>query len=673
MSDDERLACALIINGVDVTAHLDVESAPPTITSELNATLDTLEATLKEADALDLTGWDEVVLNDTSGGGAVPLFGGYLLTKKQSADTNLTKNRVETGSSDYGAYLAKVYFTGEFNDGTTDIAILAAVFAACPELSGYDATSFTVSLRTLPRVVFNSKSVQDIIAWIVEQTGANWYVDYAKKLHYFGAEEYFAPFGITTNPLDTANCLAENVVVNEEADGVVNVVELIGGNSLSANETVNFTQIGLNALLTMNKKFKPWDGASEIAVRRNDGGATTNMIVNPSFESNITDGWTQLQAGSAAVWAQDSMKYKYGTKCAKITAGTAMAMLYCATLSLAPGEALSVQVMAYAATLGLVSIAIYDTVNLVTLAETVNRKTGSWEQLTATYINSGATTLSVRVELRNKATDSSTAAYFDGAQAEKSAWPTAYCDGSLGTGYAWSGTANNSTSTRVNMPIWTTLNVISGSEVLSSRSDVYYFESTGKLQQENYWPTLADAIQVDGREETPVHVMARNYDSYQFYGKWFKQVINDNTISDPIVGRIRCATELAQYAMATQTITLDVRRRGLRAGQTMTINLPVRHISGDFLIQRVSTVIGIGGHFVASVSLGAVGNDLIKWMLALKKVTTVTDNEVNSDDVINRILDFTDVVEVDDAGGTVSHSQGPYLWGTAPWGFSRWG
>ena len=38
--------------------------------------------------------------------------------------------------------------------------------------------------------------------------------------------------------------------------------------------------------------------------------------------------------------------------------------------------------------------------------------------------------------------------YIDGAQCEAKAYPTPYCDGSLGTGHAWTGTAHASTSTR---------------------------------------------------------------------------------------------------------------------------------------------------------------------------------------------------------------------------------
>ena len=56
------------------------------------------------------------------------------------------------------------------------------------------------------------------------------------------------------------------------------------------------------------------------------------------------------------------------------------------------------------------------------------------------------------------------------------------------------------------MAVWTTLTVKTGnSDTLSARNEVLYFESEGRLEQETFWPTLANGIEVDGRIETPVH------------------------------------------------------------------------------------------------------------------------------------------------------------------------
>ena len=666
----DTVALQVLLDSVDVTGNVDLNEHVITVTSAINEELDTLDIQISDKNGTAVSGWQDIRVKD----GDNKLFGGFTMTPVKSAATNLTKNKYLVGASDYGAYLKKVYYQGSFT-AQTDKQIIAAVFAASPELADYDASSCVTAVRTIPSKTFNLIAVYDIIAWLATQSGARWYVDYDKKLHYFGAVQDIAPFAVNTDLTDAANAHAENVSVNVDATDVVNEIELIGGSSLGADLTYLFTKVGNGVDLYLDKKLSAWSTASKIVVRRNDGGATTNLVVNPSFETNITDGWTQTQAGTGAVWAQDTTKYNKGTKSLKITAGTAQSKAQAATtINLAPGEPLSVQAMTYCATAGMASIAIYDTVGLVALVEQVNRKTNAWEQLTATYINNTAAALTVRVELRNNAVDSATIAYFDGVQAEKLTWPSAYCDGSLGTGYAWTGTANNSTSTRVNMAVWTTLTVKTGnSDTLGARNEVLYYESEARLSQETYWPTQADAISIDGRIETPVHVVARNFASFQHYGKWMKTVITDTSITDPIVARIRCATELLQNAFETESISFDVRKPGLRAGQTLAVDLPVRGVSGNYLINRVTTTIGVGGHISSHVEVGDGTDTLVSLLMTLKSAQAISDSDISADEILNRALDFTDEFGFEDLGVTVSGTKGPYLYDVGLADYSTYG
>jgi hypothetical protein len=658
----------VVLNGVDVTDHIDLNETEISITSALNQELDTLSLTLKNGDVLDIKDWQEIkVLDDTAA-----IFGGYVITHDGVVDTDKTKNAYETGASDYAAYLKKAQPIQHEFLNKTDKEIIEWVFANSSDLSEFDGSTFVTAIQTIPRVVFNREYPWDILDWLAEQSGGYWYVDYDKKVHYFGAIEFRAPFGVTNNPLDIANVLAENVTNNSDGSGVVNAVQVIGGNSLVDHSPYSFTRVGNSTEVYLNKRLKPQSGASKIVVRRNDGGATTNLLVNPSFEVNITDGWTQSQVGSGAAWAQDATKYNQGSKSLKITAGTGVAKVYSASITLAPGEALSVQAMSFVATLAMASIAIYDATNLVDLVETVSRKTSSWERLTATYINESSASLSVRVELRNKATDSSTVVNFDAAQAEKLSWPSAYCDGSLGTGYAWTGTANNSTSTRVNMPVWRTLTVKTGnSDELSSRDEVLYFESDAKLVQETYWPTLSDAIEVDGQEEIPVRATVRNYASHAYFGKWFWLIINESSIVDVEVARMRAATELAKNAYSAQVCAFDVRKPGLRSGQTIRVYLPQRNLDGDYLIQSVQTTISVGGHIVSKVSIGAADPGLVLMLLKLKKASKIVD--LDSDELIDQVLDFSDDLTISDEQVVITHSQGPYLYDVAKWDYAKYG
>lgn len=662
-------ALKVLFDGLDVTEKVNLAEQDIQVVSALNDEQDTALLAIKNAGDLAIIGWEDVQILD----GTEKQFGGYTITPELGADTNLAKNRVQIGASDYGAYLSKVFIQAEYLN-MSDKEILAAVWAACPELADYDFTSCVTAVRSISRAVFNLKSVRDVITWLCEQTGANWYVDYDKCLHYFGSAQNEAPFGITNDPTDTANSLCEQFKINGDAGGVVNIVELVGGKALSEDATYPATQIGYNTLIYLSRRYRPWDGASKIGVRRNDGGPTTNLVVNPSFETNITDGWTQYQAGTGGTWTQDATKYAVGAKSVKIKAGTAVTVLQGQTIALAPGETLTVQAKVWCGTAAKAAVVIWDITNSVNRGECYNRKTSTWELVTAGYYNSTGTTLNVRVELYNNANDGSTVAYYDAVQAEKMAWPTAYCDGTLGTGYAWTGTAHNSTSTRVNMPVWTTLNVKTGnSDVLEGRDEVLYFDSDSHLEQETFWPTLTNGIEIDGREEKPVHVIVRNQTSYELYGKWFKTVITDTSIVDPRVAVIRASTELAQNALTRQTISFKVRQKGLRAGQSINISMPHRGVEGDYLINRVSSSIGIAGFVEAQVEVGAIDADLVNLWLRLKRATEISDADINNDEVINQILDANDKVYLNRGTVSVSESGGPYVWGTHDWGYSTWG
>jgi hypothetical protein len=663
----DKIDLQVTLDSVDITSHVPLDGDAFEHMSAINDELDTLRVNVRNGDLLGLNGWQDIKVLD----GSDVLFGGYTLTTGIRPGVNLAKNDVPVGASDYAAYLKKVYVQVQFTD-KTDKEMLAAIFSGTDELVDYDGSSLVTAIRSFPTATFNLWDVYKVISWLATQAGAYWYVDANKKLHYFADAEFRAPFDINTDLNDADNARCENFNRDNDHSNVVNLIELVGGNALSGDKTYKFTKTGIGVDLWLNKLLKPWTDASKIAVRRNDGGATTNLAVNPSFENNITDGWTQSQEGTGAAWALDATKYSVGTKSAKITAGTGKVKLLGGNITLAPGEPLSAQVLAWISVLGMNSLVIYDVTGATILAETVGRKASSWERLTATYINTSAASMTVRVELRNNANDSTTAAWFDCVQVEKLAWPSAYTDGTLGTGYAWTSTAHNSTSTRVNMPVWRTLTVKTGNtDTLGSRDEVLWFESSGQLTQETNWPTISDAIEVDGQEATPVHVVMKNYASYRFYGnRWFKDVIIDETITDPITARIRCATELAKFAYETAAISFDVRKPGLKAGQIIGVHLPHRHTDGDFMITRVSTRFNIGGYILAHVEVGVMDPNLVGLLLQLKQSVNAGSAEIMEDIILRRVLDFVDEVTLEDDGIVITRTSPPYVYGTGKCGYS---
>lgn len=179
-----------------------------------------------------------------------------------------------------------------------------------------------------------------------------------------------------------------------------------------------------------------WMGTKGLVVEE----ATTNRILNPSIETNTT-GW---DAGSAAI-SRDAIYSVFGDYALKII-----------TDNIAFGEGASALVTAETAanteyTLsvwlrgsGTVQLWIWDTADATQLGPVITL-TDQWtrHQMTATFGAGAVRRVGIGTDIQQAITY-----YCDGFQLEASAYATSYCDGSLGTGYAWTGAAHGSTSTR---------------------------------------------------------------------------------------------------------------------------------------------------------------------------------------------------------------------------------
>jgi len=663
-----RVAFRVTIGGVDVTEYLDLRLYPPQITSALDEELDTCNITLVNADAIDPIEWQEIIIYDATR----RIFGGYVMTVEQVPNGN--NNDYVLGCSDYGTLFEKVYVKAEYI-GLTDAQIIAAAMASSPELAGYDASTYVRNISSFSRVRFNRKTLREILDWLCQQTGGHWYMDYEKALHYFGSEENSAPFDVTDDPLDASKKMAQNVVRSLNGSAVVNQVDVVGGSKFSDDVTEYYTADGYSKALNLNRRYKPASTLTRVQIKRNDGGPTTNLIPNPSFEVNMTDGWAQYQEGSGGAWYRDANSGAFGAYVLRMVAGTAAVKLYtAAAIALAPGETISVSVLAWCSVIGKAELSIVASLTTTLIAET-NRLAQTWERLVCSYQNTTSASQSINIFLSNIANDSTTAVYFDGAQAEKKSWASDYCDGSRGTGYAWTGTPHNSTSTRIDMPIWTTLTVKTGGiDLLVSPKDVLYYESTSRIEQRANLPGIANGIEVFGRYAMPMRVRVNNSLSQAHYGRVLQLVVNAPEIIDKAVGVMRGKAELAKNAFANTAIACTVLEPGLQAGQTQGVRLVARHLDSRYLIQRVTTTVGVGGYVSSLVELGAVDQSLVGLLLDLKRasVPALEWNE-NEIEVIDEVVDVTESLTATDAEPTVTTSSGPYNWDEFNWDYGVWG
>lgn len=204
--------------------------------------------------------------------------------------------------------------------------------------------------------------------------------------------------------------------------------------------------------------FRPgkFYGAAQIAE------ATTNLIVNPSFEVD-TAGWAHNNQSGLSAFARSSAQSRYGlySLLATNTATGADDYFSINVSGLAAGTAhtVSVWVNVAAFTAGAASnrgLFAYDLANVGTAqAAAITGATAGWVRLSVavtTTAAAGAHTIQVRLYAPGGTT------YWDAVQMEAKAYPTPYCDGSLGgygstgvrdgSGHTWAGTAHASTSTR---------------------------------------------------------------------------------------------------------------------------------------------------------------------------------------------------------------------------------
>jgi hypothetical protein len=179
--------------------------------------------------------------------------------------------------------------------------------------------------------------------------------------------------------------------------------------------------------------------------------AATNVISNPSFETNTT-GWSAILSASIARTNEGAV---IGSYCAGVTtAGSNTGgVTFAYTTSTGGAWTASVYLKAYtAADVGdNVSVRIRFNYTDVTTADTaVNHALAAdWTRVSVSATANGAKTVSsIEVHVRDLLSQSAHQWLMDAVQLEVGAIASPYCDGTLGDGHTWSGTAHASTSSR---------------------------------------------------------------------------------------------------------------------------------------------------------------------------------------------------------------------------------
>ncbi|OGY24411.1 MAG: hypothetical protein A2172_01730 [Candidatus Woykebacteria bacterium RBG_13_40_15] len=182
--------------------------------------------------------------------------------------------------------------------------------------------------------------------------------------------------------------------------------------------------------------------------------ATTNRVVNPSFEVNVTDGWQAYGGAVAGDLSQNATPY-VGTYSMRIyKTGAAIndgAQTTTMPVSASTKYVASVFVIAVSGSPTFKISLTGDNSGQTQSGEYTARAVTRWQRFFV-YKQSNSSDTTFTFEIYSSAAQNFYI-YVDAVQLEqvscnKSSCATSYADGSLGPEYAWTGTAHNSSSTR---------------------------------------------------------------------------------------------------------------------------------------------------------------------------------------------------------------------------------
>lgn len=214
--------------------------------------------------------------------------------------------------------------------------------------------------------------------------------------------------------------------------------------------------------------------------------AVTNYLPNPSIETNTT-GWS----GSSTRTRVTLPEYVGGWSLQSTAASPGQGIAATTSVTYQPaavaGETWTLSFYYIGAVGGEQATAYLEGVlspgGTITEDETlVITATTSWQRAVLPITLAGGTTANIKYRVLHTA---ATTIYFDGLQLEKKPTATSYIDGAQGTGYAWTGSAHASTSTRA----VTTVSIPCATE--PDQVSCRYSEDLGATWQVAHLTTLA--------------------------------------------------------------------------------------------------------------------------------------------------------------------------------------
>ena len=200
----------------------------------------------------------EIIIRDNS---SVKQFAGHVAALEPSLNGGLVPE-YRLKCQDYTRLLESVMIESEVYSSKTDEFILDDLFATyLPEIS----TSDVASVATIDSIEFSDLTLREAIERIQERTGAEWYIDFDKKLQYYSAGAKLAPWAVTEGD-PTYGPLNESVRYEEDFSNPANRVTVVGIGAETSS-----------SVLSVNPSIGSDDGATlrQQAAYPPDGGVPT--------------------------------------------------------------------------------------------------------------------------------------------------------------------------------------------------------------------------------------------------------------------------------------------------------------------------------------------------------------------------------------------------------------
>lgn len=311
MTYPSQIDLKITLDSVDISSYVprsgNNERGLPgiRISQEMGEAIDDCSFGMENAGALTLVELDELII--TNQAETERYFAGVLVRKEAIIKGPEIDYLCE--AQDYTVLLEKSIINQEWED-ETDTTILSAIRTnADPALTDFDFTTHVTSVGTVPRLRLARKTVREALNAIAERVGADWYIDYDKKLHWFDVEDARAPYILSDSP-DLINFYPYSGLV-EMVDGldVINRITVVGGDYLSGDIEHIYAGDGEQVRHLVPHRYQAQDGESSVIVEENTGDDTTPVW------SGMTVGVKYLDDGGSddVLWAFQERYFEFAT------------------------------------------------------------------------------------------------------------------------------------------------------------------------------------------------------------------------------------------------------------------------------------------------------------------------------------------------------------------------